>query len=84
VFSLINPIPAVALAFAFLAGSNFALQLWAGVGSRKLLSYAIYVGTAFVLGAMWYFSIISATEAVIVFVPVMLGYLVVSWAGKST
>jgi hypothetical protein len=81
-FSLINPILAGALILSVIIGSSFALRIWAGSSFRGLMSYAIYIGTLVVLAGLWLFSVISPVVIVIIIIPVVVSYLVLSRYGK--
>ncbi len=81
-FSIINPILGVVLILAVAFGSNLALRLLVEVSFRSLVLYAVYVGAVLGLAGLWLFSVISAGVAVIVFVPIAVGYWILSWYAK--
>ena len=81
-FSIINPILGVVLILAVAFGSNLALRLLVEVSFRSLVLYGVYVGAVLGLAGLWLLSVISAGVAVIVFVPIAVGYWILSWYAK--
>lgn len=78
--SIINPILAAALIILLLIGTNLGLRILAKVSSRNIASYLVFVGLLFVLGGLWFFSVLTTVQAGIIFAAVAVGYLIVSMA----
>jgi len=79
VFSIINPILAVALIIAVAVGSNVGLRLVARLNRLNTTLYVVYVGIMLGLGALWLSLIVTTVEAVAIVIPIVIGYWILSW-----
>lgn len=78
-FSIISPITGVVLILGVAVGSNVGLRIVARVSRVSLVSYIVYVLVALGLVGLWFISIINVVEAVIIFIPITVGYWIISW-----
>ena len=78
-FSIISPITGVVLILAVAVGSNVGLRILAQVSRVSLVSYIVYVLVALGLVGLWFTSIIDVIETLIIFIPITVGYWIISW-----
>ncbi len=76
--SIINPILGVFLILTIALVSNLALKLVARPSNASSVLYAGYVGSALTLAGLWGLSVLTGSEALIIFLPIWIGYWIVS------
>ena len=78
-FSFIGPLLAVVLLIVVAVSNNVAVRLLANVNRLGTKIYLVNLVIVFGLAGLWLSSIITWVLALSIFIPVEIGYWIISW-----